>query len=132
MGDSEALGICISLHDAVVDSFKFDPARARLEIVTWRKIENDSLRCYQLIISGIRDVKGVEKAQAAIDRVLVKAKRSSLGFRIDEFNCKKQPTSQHGKAFVVNLTIDHLAPIVVECAKCTLQNVGSELLAFQP
>lgn len=111
-----------SLHDAVVDLFLFDPARVRLEVVIWKN--NDGrISWWQLIISSISNGSSVQQIQDLADAALTKASRHSLGFRIDEFKCVKQPSSQQGSAMVVTLSIDHLPSIRIECGKCNIRRL---------
>jgi c-di-AMP phosphodiesterase-like protein len=120
MGPRIALGITTSLHDAVIDQFSFDAARSRLESIIWESNEDKSVVWWRLIISGIRNRKEVQQFQATIDAILVREKRKSLGFRIDESSYKKQAASENDVIYIVSLFIDHLPLLRVECQKCTL------------
>ncbi|WP_226268951.1 hypothetical protein [Hymenobacter pini] len=119
-----------SLHDAVVDQFLFHPGRARLQVVIWK---NDDRRIswWQLIISGISNGSKVQWIQDSVNAALAKASRHSLGFRIDEFKCVKQSSSQQGCAMAVTLSIDHLPSIRIECGKCDIQRLDYPPLNFK-
>lgn len=124
MNSWDASTIATSLHDAVVDQFRFDAVRGRLEIIIWKRPEDSSLLYWRLMVSGIRSSTcELQHTQAAIDTVLKSGKRKSLGFRVDEFQCKKQLGLDNGSAFTVSLSIDHLTPLRIDCLKCTIQPV---------
>ncbi|TGD77160.1 hypothetical protein [Hymenobacter wooponensis] len=115
-----------SLHDAVIDRFKFDATRGRLEVIIWERQVDKKVGWWQLIISGIKNEKDIQQVQAVIDTILAGKKYTSLGLRIDEFSCIKQPASEDGTTYIVNLFIDHLAPLKIECEKCNrLSLVGN-------
>ncbi|RPD44670.1 hypothetical protein DNI29_21310 [Hymenobacter sediminis] len=121
-----------SLHDAVVSQFAFDFVRGRLEAVIWRKEEDNSIVWWQLMISGVSNKNDVQLAYITINNILAKEKRAELGFRINEFSCKKQPDSGRQSVYLVELFIDYLEPMRIECAKCTLRTLESKLFAANP
>ena len=121
MNNDTMVGWPSSLHDAVVDSFSFDASRCRLEVIIWQKLESGNMSWGKLVVSGIAggSAQKLQEIQATIDAVLRKEKRKSLSFRIDEFQCRKQPVVNGGSGFTINLSIDHLASMTIDCLKCT-------------
>lgn len=118
-----------NLHDAVVHQFKFEAVRSRLEVIIWESQVDKDMLWWHLIISGIRNKKDVRQTQNTIDNILARETRNSFGFRIDEFSFRKHPASEGAASYTVNLYIDHLAPLRIECTKCTLRSLDSKLFA---
>ncbi|GAB3294245.1 hypothetical protein [Hymenobacter tenuis] len=128
MKQGSASGIT-SLHDAVADQFRFDASRSRLEVIIWESHENKPIVWSQLIISGIRNKEHIQQVQATIDAILERERRTSLGFRIDEFSRRKQPASEYGISYIANLSIDHFLPLRIEFAKFTLRELDESTFA---
>ena len=128
----EVIGGSKLLHDAVIDQFRFYAERNRLEIIIWKNQDNHSIYWIKLMLSGIQNKKEIQNTQTVINTILTQEKREGLGFRIDEFKCNKQPNSNSKSTYIVLLAIDHLAPLSIECSKCALHDIGSELFTAKP
>jgi hypothetical protein len=115
------------LHDAVVEQFSFDAERGRLTILLWEQPEalwqTDAAVRKQLVLSGIRNGAAVAAVQRLIEAELRQNQRAELGYRVDWFDFDP---AQPGRPLDLHLRleIDHLPPLLIHCAKLTLQVVA--------
>lgn len=116
-----------ALHDAVVEHFVFDVATSRLQL-TLRLVSftNNQFvhRREQVVLSGIRYVANVEQAHQLIERELASTGRPELGYRLEEFRLLPQAEGEREQGWLsVQLAIDHLAELHLNCQKITSQEM---------
>ena len=120
--------ISYNLHDNVVEKFNFDSIHGRLIVIIWDKaVGSINIIWWQLIVSGIKNIKELEQYQKRIDLILVKAKRAELGYRVDDFTYSDNFKSELRNLYLI-LSIDRLGTLLINCAKFTIQVIDGERL----
>jgi len=115
--------VLYNLHDNIIEQFNFDLLRGRLIVIVWENlVDSTTIIWRQLTISGIKNVKEVEQYQKQIELIARKAKRTKLGYCIDEFKYCDTPKSETRNLYLF-LNVDYLGILTINCAKFTIKTL---------